>query len=55
MIGVLSGKKTTVTAAMGVIGALAAMAVGDLSAFEGIGAIFNCLMVVFVRHDLLSK
>jgi L-serine deaminase len=54
MIGALNGKKTYVTAALGVIGAAAAMATGDITAVQGVQAIFECLFAAFIRHGIAS-
>lgn len=53
-IDFLRGHKTYVTAALAVIGALAAMLVGDTSAVDGAQIIVTALLGAFIRHGVTS-
>lgn len=52
MIGKLSGKKTYVAAALGVIGALASMLTGDITAAQGIQVVFESVLAAFLRNGM---
>lgn len=48
------GQKTYITAALAVIGAIAAYLVGDASAIEAAQLVVTALLGAFVRHGVAS-
>lgn len=52
MIGALKGKKTYVAAAVGVIGALASMLTGEITAVQGVQIVFESVLAAFLRNGM---
>jgi VIT1/CCC1 family predicted Fe2+/Mn2+ transporter len=51
-MGFLKGKKTYVTAALAVIGAVAAYSTGDATAMQAIQMGFTALLAACLRHGM---
>lgn len=52
MYGKLAGKKTYITAAFGVVGAVLSVATGEATAIQAAQSILTCLLAAFVRNGM---
>ena len=54
LAGILKGKKTYVTAAIGIATAVGSYLVGDLSAVQALQIVWNGLLAIFIRNGVAS-
>jgi len=53
--GALSGKKTYVTALLGILAAIGGVLTGELEITQALQVGWNALLAVFIRHGIATK